>query len=114
MMEPGPFQQSFYPDGEHQYLLPDDDGALPAYATTRRTWIMFCVTFGVLHQKVPHRAAPGTFQAGHQQHLVAETQQVQQLVDRGRRLLEAVSISVRLAQGGWLTSGRLTGQTVGR
>ena len=49
MMEPGPFQQSFYPDGEHQYLLPDDDGALPAYATTRRTWIMFCVTFGVLH-----------------------------------------------------------------
>ena len=21
----------------------------PAYATTRRTWIMFCVTFGVLH-----------------------------------------------------------------
>ena len=28
MMEPGPFQQSFYPDGEHQYLLPDDDGAL--------------------------------------------------------------------------------------
>ena len=41
MMEPGPFQQSFYLDGEHQYLLPDDDGALPAYATTRRTWIMF-------------------------------------------------------------------------
>ena len=35
MMEPGPFQQSFYPDGETQFLLSDDDhGALPAYATT--------------------------------------------------------------------------------
>lgn len=50
MMEPGPFQQSFYPDGETQFLLSDDDhGALPAYATTRKTWILFCCVFGVLH-----------------------------------------------------------------
>lgn len=50
MMEPGPFQQSFYPDGEAQFLLSDDDhGALPAYATTRKTWILFCCVFGVLH-----------------------------------------------------------------
>ena len=50
MMEPGPFQQSFYPDGETQFLLSDDGhGALPAYATTRKTWILFGCVFGVLH-----------------------------------------------------------------